>query len=98
MGARTEQYAKQFEQAHAAVIAMVEACADAQWRTKATAEGWPVCVVAHHIGGAHAPVSGMAVAIANSQPVPPLTMEMIDHGNAKHAEEFASCTKADALK
>jgi hypothetical protein len=42
-------------------------------------------------------VAGLATAIAHGQPVPPITMEMIHHGNAAHAAEHANCTKAETL-
>ena len=32
-----------------AVIKTVKALTEEQWRLKTSSEGWPVCVVAHHI-------------------------------------------------
>jgi uncharacterized damage-inducible protein DinB len=97
MGARAEQYAKQFEAANNELIAAVEGLSEQQWRTKTNPEGWSVGVVAHHLATSHGPVSGFAQAIANGQSVPPLTMDMIHQGNAKHAQENANCGKAETL-
>jgi hypothetical protein len=35
--------------------------------------------------------------VATGQTPPPITMQMLDDMNAKHAKEFAGCTKADTL-
>src|SRR5438874_3198082 len=99
MGARAEQLATQLEAVNADVIATVEGCPDAQWRTAKTGpEGWPVNVVAHHVGDGHGGISGLVQMIASGQQPPPLTMEMINQGNAKHAQDFANCDKAEALR
>src|SRR5947207_208150 len=97
MGARTEQYAKQLEEANAELIAMVESCPDSKWNARTGPEGWPVNVLAHHIASGHSGISGMALAVANGQPLRPFTPEMLHAMNAKHAEEQANCTKAETL-
>src|SRR5947209_7791886 len=97
MSERAEAYAKQFEAANADLIKTVEGLSDAQWQKKTAPEGWTVGCVAHHIGSSHGPVSGLAMALASGQTVP-LTMDMINQGNAQHAQEHANVSKADALK
>lgn len=97
MGNRAEALAKQFEQANNDVIAAVEGCSDAQWKAMTKEEGWSVGVAAHHVAVSHSGVFGLAQAIANGQPLPPITRDMINQGNAKHAQEFAGCTKQETL-
>ena len=99
MGARAEALAKQFEASSQSLTDLITGLSDADWRkTTASAEKWPVAVVAHHVAGAHAPISNLVKAVASGQSVPNLTMAMIDEGNAQHAREFANCTKAETLE
>jgi len=39
----------------------------------------------------------MVQAVANGMPLPPITMDIVDGGNAEHAKQFANCTKAETL-
>ena len=59
-------------------------------------EKWPVGVTAHHVAGGHEPISGIVKTVAGGQSI------LNHHGhahesNAKHAREFAGCTKAETL-
>ena len=98
MSERAEALAAQFEQANNDLIKAVESMSDAQWKATCTSEGWPVGVTAHHVGGGHHAIGGLAQAIANGQPVPPLSMEQINQGNAQHAQQYANCNKAETLE
>ncbi|MCC7372618.1 MAG: DinB family protein [Chloroflexi bacterium] len=97
MSSRAAGLADAFERANAAVIAAVEACSDAQVRAICEAEGWSVAVAAHHVAQTHVALAGLIQLMASGQPLPPITMEMIDAGNAQHAEEFKNVSKADTL-
>jgi uncharacterized damage-inducible protein DinB len=97
MGERGDALAQRFEQANNDVIAAVEGFSDDQWKAKTKEEGWSVGVAAHHIAVGHPGVFGLAQAIANGQPLPPITREMIDQGNAQHAQQFAGCTRQETL-
>jgi len=97
MGARAEQLAKKFDESCAEFNKVVEGLSDADWKKVTSAEKWPVGVVAHHAAEAHAGIGGLVHLVAKAQPLPGLTMEMIDAGNAKHAKEQANVTKAETL-
>ena len=97
MAARSEALAKAFENEAAAMTAAIEKCSDADWKKVTSAEKWPVGVTAHHVAGSHEAIAGLAKTVGGGQSVPGLTMAMIDEGNAKHAQEFANCTKAETL-
>lgn len=97
MGERTEALARQFEATNEEMIAAVEQCSGDQWVAVCASETWPVGVTAHHVAASHQPVASLAQAIANGQPLPPLTVEMLNAGNAKHAQEFANCTKEETI-
>ena len=53
--------------------------------------------MAHHVAQAHDGISGLVQLVAKGQPLPALTMDMIDAGNAQHAKEQANVTKAETL-
>ena len=47
------------------------------------------------MAGAHQPIEDIVKAVATGQATPPYTMAMLAEMNAKHAREFAGCTKAE---
>lgn len=97
MSERAETLAAQFEQANNDLIRTIEPMTDAQWKAVCSGENWSAGVVAHHVAGGHQPISGLVQAAATGQPLPPLTPEMLNQGNARHAQEYANCTKAETL-
>ena len=96
MGARAEQLAKKFDESCGEFNKVVESLSDADWKKVTSAEKWPVGVVAHHVAEGHANISGLIHLVAKAQPMPGLTMDMINANNAKHAKEQADVTKAAA--
>ena len=98
MAERAEALATKFEAANNDVISMVESASDDQWKATTEEEGWPVGVVAHHIGGGHPLIAGLVQALASGAEIPPLTTEQLDQANAKHSEEHANCTKEETLE
>jgi uncharacterized damage-inducible protein DinB len=97
MSERTEALATQFERANDALISRIESLTDAQWKAICADEGWTVGVTAHHVAQGHGVITGMAQAIAAGQTLPPMTWEMLNEGNAKHAQEFAGVSKTETL-
>ena len=97
MGERAEALARRFEQANNDVIAAVEGLSDGQWKALNKDAGWSVGVTAHHVAVSHPALIGLIQAIGSGQPLPPLTADMRDHGNAQHAQQFADCTKQETL-
>jgi uncharacterized damage-inducible protein DinB len=97
MSQQSQALASRFEQASQEMIATVERCSDAQWKTQTSGEKWSVGVVAHHVAQAHEAIAGFVRMIATGQPLPPLTMDMLHQMNAEHAKQFANCTKAETL-
>jgi uncharacterized protein (TIGR03083 family) len=97
MSERARSLAERFEQANRELVQTVERLSDAQWKTKTTAEGWSVGVVAHHVAGGHAGIAALVQKIASGEPVPPMNMETLHKANAEHAIQHASTTKAETL-
>ena len=97
MGARAEALAKTFEAKAQEATGAFEKVSEADWKKVTSAEKWPVCVVAHHVASAHETIAGLIKAVGTGAPLPGLTMDAIHAMNAKHAQEFANCTKAETL-
>jgi mycothiol maleylpyruvate isomerase-like protein len=98
MGAKSEALAKQFESKAREALATVEHLSNADWKKVTEAEKWPVGVTAHHLAGALEPVSHLVKALAASEPLGALSRGMLDEMNARHAQEFADCTKAETIE
>ena len=97
MGAKGEALAKQFEVKVQEATAVMEKLSDADWKKTTSAEKWTVGVVAHHVAGAHEGIAGIIKTVGAGQSVPNFTMDMLHAMNAKHAQEFANCTKVETL-
>jgi hypothetical protein len=96
MAGRSEALAKKFEAKADEATAVFEKLSDADWKKVTTAEKWPVGVTAHHVANSHAGLSGALKMLADGKG-PNIDINMIHAGNAKHAQEFANCTKAETI-
>ena len=97
MGAKTEALAKQFEAKAQEATQVLEKLSDADWKKVTEAEKWSVGVTAHHVAGAHEPIANIVKTVAAGQSIPGFTMDMLHEMNAKHAKDFANCTKAETI-
>jgi hypothetical protein len=89
--------AKQFEAKANEATSTVERLSDADWKKITAAEKWPVGVVAHHIATAHEGLVGIVKMLADGKPGPGIQMDALHAMNAKHAQDFAGCTKAETV-
>jgi uncharacterized damage-inducible protein DinB len=96
MSERARALADRFEQANRELIQTVERLSDGQWKMKTEGEGWTVGVVAHHVAGGHAGISGWVQKIANGEPIA-VDMDALHKRNAEHAVQHAHTTKAETL-
>ena len=97
MSARAETLAKQFEAKAAEMTGALEKLTDADWKKATGGEKWTVGVAAHHVASSHEPIAGILKTVGGGKPMTPFTMDMLNEGNAKHAKEFANCTKDETL-
>jgi hypothetical protein len=97
MSQRSQALAEQFEQGHRQMVATMERCSDAQWKSKTSGEQWSVGVVAHHVAQALEAVAGIVRMIATGQRLPPLTMDDLHKMNAEHAKQYANVTKDETV-
>jgi hypothetical protein len=98
MTSSAESLAKQFDEANSELISLVERCSDQQWQASCRGEDWSVGVTAHHVAGGHEALAGMVQLLASGQPLPPLTAEMLDQMNAQHAQQYATCGRAETIE
>ena len=94
--AQAEDLVSTFVKGYGEAIKTVEALTDEQWRLTTEDEGWPVCVVAHHL----AAQSGVQTLewILSGQSTPFWADENeLNAENAQHARDFSDCTKEETL-
>lgn len=94
---RARALAWRFRQANDALIATIEGCSPEQWRAVCADTGWTVGVQAHHIAAGEAAIAGVARAVADGHPHPPLPPGKLDEMNARHAEACADVTIAETI-
>jgi len=97
MEAKGEAFAKQLEAKAAEATALLEGLTDADWKKTTTAEAWTVAVTAHHIASSYESATRIIKTIASGQALPHFTPLMLDEMNARHAREFAGCTKPETI-
>ena len=98
MSVRAAALADRFERINRDLIAAVERCADADWQRTCAGEGWPIGVTAHHVATSYPAFKGFIQGIATGADLPPITPEMLDASNARHAEEHARCSRQETLE
>jgi hypothetical protein len=97
MGNRAAALAEQFEQAIADLSKAVEAYPDDHWHEVHGDEGWTVAATAHHVGFQWPLEKEYIVAAAEGAAPPAYSWDDINARNARHAEDFKACSKADVL-
>jgi hypothetical protein len=97
MPTRVEELTAQFEAANQDAIQTIKGLSDTAWKATTPDDGRTVGVLAHHIATGDIPISSLCGAIANGQPLQPITPEMIDQSNAQHAKQYASVSKEETL-
>jgi hypothetical protein len=94
---KSEELANRFEQANREFIKAVEGCDDEAWMRVPEGEQRSVGTIAHHVAVSHMQVVGLAQAVGSGAQIPPITMEMIDQGNAQHASQNPSPSREEVL-
>ncbi len=97
MSQQGQELALQFERANSELIAAIEQCPDARWWARCEPEGWTVAATAHHVAASHRLIAEWVRIVATGLPESPTTMAMIHEDNARHAVEYAACTKEETI-
>jgi len=98
MRTKSETLAKQFEAKSRDALATLEKLSEADWKKVTEAEKWSVGVTAHHLAGALEPISSMIKAVAAGQALGEFSLAMLDEMNARHAKDFADCTRVETIE
>jgi DinB superfamily len=97
MGAKAEALAKQFEAKVQEATSVLEKLSDADWKKVTQGEKWSVGVTAHHFAQSHIGIAGLIKSLASGQHTASISMDDINAGNAKHAKDFSTVSKADTV-
>jgi hypothetical protein len=97
MSDRSHDLAQQFELASGEFTREVESASSERWRAQCSGEGWSYGVVAHHVASSLPAVTEIVKALANGEPTPPFSLDLVNQGNAQHARDFANATREETL-
>ena len=98
MSRRAESLAARIEEGASGLAAFAERLSDKDWQTKIPKDGRTVGVVVHHVASVYPIEVDLAKAIGSGKPVTEVTWEAVAEMNAKHSNEQAKITKAEALE
>jgi SAM-dependent methyltransferase len=96
---RAGSLANRIEEGAAALAAFAEGLSEAEWRRPVSgSDRRSVGVIVHHIASVYPIEIDLARTIASGKAVTDVTWEVVAELNAKHGNEQAEVTKADALE
>jgi hypothetical protein len=98
MSQRSNELARQLEQAVAEFGKAVEGCSDAQWAAICNAEGWTVAQTAQHVSGQFPLEMEFITAAAEAKPIPSYSWDDINGKNESRAQKNRAASKADVVK
>jgi hypothetical protein len=99
MSRRAAQLADRIEQGAAALAAFAEGLSDAEWGTACSpSDRRTVGVVVHHVGNMYPVEVELAQVLGQGKPIDGVTWAVVADINAKHGQEKAAVTKAEALE
>jgi PhnB protein len=93
-----EALAKQIEAKAAEALATLERLSDVDWQAVTPAEKWTVAATAHHYASVLEPICGMIESVASGRSSEPFNPGLIDEMNARHARDYAGCSKAETIE
>lgn len=97
MSQRATDLANQFEQASRELISTVEQLSPSQMQARCAGEGCTLAALASHVAGVHPLATQWIQSAAAGEPLPDITMEMVNQANAKQFTDDASRNKDEIL-
>ena len=97
MSRRAEALARRVELGAGELIAYVETLSDEEWRVVGESDGRAVGVVVHHVASAYLAETDLLKKMASGEGITGVTPAKVNRGNAQHAEQHASASKAEAV-
>ena len=98
MSARAEALAQRIEEGARNLASLAEGLTESEWNTVVKPDGRRVGVVIHHVASVYPIEVHLASEIAAGKTVTGVTWAVVADMNAKHAEENASCSKAETIE
>ena len=98
MSKRSEELARQFEEAVANLAKAIQNCSEKQWQAVCNDEGWTVAQTAQHVSGQFPLEMTFITAGAEGRPLPGLTGPELNEKNESRADKNKSVTKAAVLE
>ena len=97
-GRRSEALARELETKAGDALATLQQLSEADWRNVTQAEKWSVGVTAHHYASVLEAIAGMIETVTSGRPFESFTPGLIDEMNARHARDYAACTRAETIE
>ena len=97
MSRRANELANRIEDGAQLLMAFAEGLSQAEWETVCPNEARSVGVLVHHVASAYPVEVQLIQGLAAGKVIAGVTWEMVDQGNADHAEVQAGCSKAETL-
>jgi PhnB protein len=97
-GSRSEGLARELETKARNAVATLQQLSEADWRKVTQAEKWPVGVTAHHYASVLEAIAGTIDTVASGRPFESFTPGLIEEMNARHARDYAACTRAETIE
>lgn len=97
MNTKGEALASKFEATINDFVSTVSALGDTDLQKKTPEEGWSVAATAHHAAISTSPLSEMVRSAATGSPMPSITTDQLNQGNAEHAKQFANASRDETL-
>lgn len=98
MSRRAQTLADRLLQGSKALATFAESLSDAEWRMKVGKDGRTAGVIVHHVASVYPLEIQLAQTIAAGKPIAGVTWDAVADMNAKHAQDQAAVTKAEALE
>jgi len=96
MSQRSDVLAQRLEQGARALAAYATTLSDAEWQTRVK-DGRKIGVIVHHVATMYPLEIQLAQALGAGQPVVGVTWDAVHELNAKHALDYDSVTREEAL-
>jgi uncharacterized damage-inducible protein DinB len=98
MSTRSENLAKRLRQGAQELVAFIEGCSDAEWQAQVGNEERAVGTLIHHVASAYPGEIGIVNILIKGDGLSGVTWDMVDEGNAEHAENARSPSKEETLE
>jgi hypothetical protein len=97
MSSRTEPLVAQFVQTHDDLVSLIRQISAEDWQKVPAGEQRSVGAIAYHTAKGYLATLSFAQMLANGQPLPQFTPDMLDQMNAREAAEHADVSKEQVL-